>query len=81
MTTTLQQRFEEKFRYGGCNDATYLAILAFIKQELEMMAVEVEEKREMQTALNQPGLVDGIRNSVLVEAAAIIRNRIKEVGV
>lgn len=90
--TTLQQRFDEYFFPPPNSFSQHqfkqelagrlpAAILAFIKQELNMLAEEVEGKREMQTALNQPGLVDGIRNSVLVEAAAIIRNRIKELKI
>lgn len=83
MTTNLKQRFEEKFLLGVENtssshqfkeeirDRLPKEILAFIKQELELLAEECEaESKKSGRNITWAGLVD---------AAAIIRNRANEI--
>lgn len=84
MTTNLQQRFEAQFSKNAVHlrivgkqtgyvfeDNVTDPILAFIAQEFELAALEVEKTGDEYTQVG-----DAIVNATLYHAAAIIRNRI-----
>lgn len=81
MTTNLKERFMEKFSdskhyYYFARASTGDEVLAFIKQELELLVEEVEKgkcKDEYFYDEFLEGVTQGIEN-----AAAIIKNSIKE---
>lgn len=85
MTTSLKERFEEKFKTAllGLIRGIYCVshnapassseILAFIKQELELLAEEIEKtERDLQNKQ-----IVGF-NWAIERATSIIRNRAKE---
>lgn len=77
MTNNLQQRFKDRLSAGFFDDvskrrADGRTILAFIVQEFELAAQEVEKVREIDDIKDY----NFGKNVGLTDAAAIIRNRI-----
>lgn len=94
MTTNLKERFEERFKTAllGLIRGIYCVshnapassseILTFIKQELELLADEIEEKRDTRTIPEELVASNALKhgfNIALKLSSNIIRNRANEI--